>query len=210
MHPEALHLLNTLTLLSLTINEQDIPESSPSSSPPLPSQCQTICSPVVELMSECAIDKSKTPTLKRRKDSAISESTDLKYGCICENKSFDVKAVSGLCASCLSQNSGGGGEKTTDFFGNFMFDRELGQVLNRCDFPMGSYAPSATTLVQGVKVSATASPTPTGSSNSKSTEGDNSQKSSGSISASSSSGSVGGVEASLGILGIGFLMATLG
>ncbi|KAK3080359.1 hypothetical protein LTS18_002133 [Coniosporium uncinatum] len=65
--------------------------------------------------------------------------------CICNNPSFDVSVVGGLCSNCMMQAG--------------VNNNELMRLESTCQFESASYQPSATVLVQGVVVTATA---PTG------------------------------------------------
>ena len=83
----------------------------------VPSQCKTICEPIVKLSNTCDIDpeeitsdNDKRRSLSRRQSEGVEggEENDetVEAECICRNTSFDVENVMALCASCLSQNGG--------------------------------------------------------------------------------------------------------
>ncbi|KAL6404525.1 hypothetical protein AUP68_13918 [Ilyonectria robusta] len=76
----------------------------------VPSACETICQPIVELTNTCDIDPNETDNdndkRKKLRLRGRGESEEaIEANCICTNKSFDVAAVMALCASCMAQNS---------------------------------------------------------------------------------------------------------
>jgi hypothetical protein len=76
----------------------------------VPTACETICQPIVNLTNACDIDPKGTEKHSdRRRDLVIVDHGDddepIEAACICTNKSFDVAGVMGLCASCMAQNS---------------------------------------------------------------------------------------------------------
>ena len=176
MHAQTLHLLNTLTLLTLS-SAQDADDNPPTSSSSLPSECQTICNPVAQLVTKCQDNVSRDTSPEKQQPLNSTSSNPLDSNCICEDKSFDVKSATGLCSSCLGQNSQTPQEVGMIFFSNFIFARgkaqrsiscrinkprpanhdcsELDQIMSRCKFPATSYAPTAS-LVQSIQVTATA------------------------------------------------------
>ncbi|KAF2635507.1 hypothetical protein P280DRAFT_473779 [Massarina eburnea CBS 473.64] len=165
MHPKALHLLNTLTLLALT-STPVATALDPLTSSSVPSECQTICDPIVKLTSTCDVTsmrrEAKLQAREAVPESDMDKENSAESDCICKNTSFDVKSVTALCASCMGQNAGSGnktavqGMAPMQFFDGFMFARDIDRVLVQCKFPSTSYAPSATSLVEGVQVQATA------------------------------------------------------
>jgi len=64
------------TVSALGINDADVPTA-----------CQTICRPLVQLSNACT----------------SGSSTD--SSCICDNKSFDVLSIGSACAICCQQNN---------------------------------------------------------------------------------------------------------
>lgn len=59
--------------------------------------CTSICRPVLELSRTCDVDD----------DSVADDLTEdrLSLQCLCTNNSFDVQRFTGLCASCMQQNT---------------------------------------------------------------------------------------------------------
>ncbi|KAL3425793.1 Protein CAP22-like protein 2 [Phlyctema vagabunda] len=98
----------------------------------IPAACTAICAPIVSLTTTCNVDMENVAD-------AIEDT--LQRECICNNDSFDVAQIAGLCASCISQNG-----STTD---------DLSQLLATCSFSSTSYAASATALISTISVSAT-------------------------------------------------------
>ncbi|KAF2194215.1 hypothetical protein K469DRAFT_522308, partial [Zopfia rhizophila CBS 207.26] len=125
----------------------------------IPSECTTICEPIVQLTNMCDTDQEHGESRKSQIDMgkriririAQMEGMDMKMDsdesleadCVCNNKSFDVKSVIGLCESCMRMNAGTGNKIAVQ------------GVMSQCSFPATSYAPSATSLVQGITVQAT-------------------------------------------------------
>jgi hypothetical protein len=60
-------------------------------------------------------DMEMSMPTKRRMD-IRAEADKAQMDCICNNKSFDVGNVIGLCSSCMGQNAG-----TGESFANFLF-----------------------------------------------------------------------------------------
>ena len=110
----------------------------------VPAECQTICSPVVQLVTTCNVDMSsmkradtnmvgegkdtETPDMPMRRRMDIrAEADKAQMDCICNNKSFDVGNVMALCSSCMGQNAG-----TGESFSNFLFAN--GKLRHLCLF----------------------------------------------------------------------------
>ncbi|KAF1954291.1 hypothetical protein CC80DRAFT_493806 [Byssothecium circinans] len=111
MHSQALHFLNTLTVIALSATSITAMGPMPSSS--VPGECQTVCDPIVKLMATCDMkpmrrDSANDPSLSRR-ESPSDQGMKMDSDCICKNTSFDVKSMTGMCASCMGQN-----QKTAD------------------------------------------------------------------------------------------------
>ncbi|KAF2670686.1 hypothetical protein BT63DRAFT_413382 [Microthyrium microscopicum] len=90
----------------------------------MPAQCNTICKPVMELMTGCMA--TKTPV------SAMAEK------CVCSNTSFDVASIGGLCMSCIMMNKSE--------------DEAMMQVGMKCPFEEGTYTPQVDSLAKGIMV----------------------------------------------------------
>ncbi|KAF2122157.1 hypothetical protein BDV96DRAFT_139432 [Lophiotrema nucula] len=113
---------------------------------------------------------------------AMSDAEMAEMNCICMNKSFDVKAVMGLCASCMEMNAGSGNQTAV---------MNVDMLMTDCAFPTTSYGPSATSILAGISVQATA-PGTTASSTGM------------------AKGSAGRVEVAAGVWGLGMLMGGIG
>ncbi|KAF2708619.1 hypothetical protein K504DRAFT_534223 [Pleomassaria siparia CBS 279.74] len=107
----------------------------------IPSQCMDICAPIRELTGTCDINMAMEMTMDMK-------STEMKaeMDCICNNKSFNVKDIMGLCASCMGMNAGSGNKTTV---------QNVDMMLNECSFPTKTYTPAANSILEGVKVDAT-------------------------------------------------------
>ncbi|PFH56982.1 hypothetical protein XA68_15672 [Ophiocordyceps unilateralis] len=60
----------------------------------VPDECSAMCKPIGTLTQSC---DTKLP------DGTDADEKLLEAQCVCTNKSFDVQAVTGLCAGCLRQ-----------------------------------------------------------------------------------------------------------
>jgi len=89
--------------------------------------CNTICKPVMELMTMC---QAQTVPLMQ------SQTT-----CVCANESFGVSTIGGLCMSCLMMNN--------------MDTPAMMQLAMACPFEQAMYTPQADQLVNGVVVQPT-------------------------------------------------------
>ena len=69
----------------------------------VPSECSTICGPIVKLSNTCDIDPEE---ITSDDDECDGSDEAVESHCICANTSFDVANIMALCASCLSQNGG--------------------------------------------------------------------------------------------------------
>jgi hypothetical protein len=122
MHPQALNILNVLTFLAMVIMPSALADGV--ANPTVPDACKAICSPVVQLTTTCNVDMSKMEMDGKDEDmDMIAEEDKAELDCICNNKSFDVGAVMGLCSSCMGQNAGGENVTAAEgmkFFSNFM------------------------------------------------------------------------------------------
>lgn len=72
----------------------------------VPAACATICAPIVQLTSLC---DTNPPGSSNQSDKGEADEP-IEAQCICTNTSFNVKSVAALCAACLVQNKGKGGE----------------------------------------------------------------------------------------------------
>ncbi|PKS08724.1 hypothetical protein jhhlp_004777 [Lomentospora prolificans] len=102
----------------------------------IPTQCTQVCDPLLNLVRQCNVD-----------DDAVGGDRNedlLERQCVCTNNSFDVANVAALCASCMTQNV----RERDDL-------EDINDLMLACNFQSTSFAASATTIVQGVTVSAT-------------------------------------------------------
>lgn len=123
MHPKTLHLLNTLTLLTLSTAPSTLVQAVSDSTVPEP--CKAICNPIVELTNTCDVDPMEGMIMRKR-EVTMEQAEQMESECICKNKSFDVSSVMGLCASCMGQNSDSGNKSAVqgvDFLSNFLLAR---------------------------------------------------------------------------------------
>jgi len=89
------NLLLLVTYLTSSANSQSLTAVS------VPSLCSDICGPIVKLTSICDVNVEVSMPTDMNMDEMKAE-----MDCICNNKSFDVKSIMGLCASCMEQNAG--------------------------------------------------------------------------------------------------------
>lgn len=84
-------LLCALTLLGSAYADLDVDIQD------IPAACQGICRPILELSRTCDIDPAFVggPVAEFQGERA----------CYCDNDSFDVGRITGLCQSCVSQNA---------------------------------------------------------------------------------------------------------
>lgn len=84
--------------------------------------------------------------------------------CVCENKSFDVEKISGLCASCIWQSGYMLGSEcpvahNTPFpsssgFRGMLTAEAMRSVMNQCEFSDEEYTPSDDSVVNDIRVGA--------------------------------------------------------
>lgn len=117
------------TLLSLAAAELDFDGED------VPAQCVQVCDPIRTLVSQCNVDDDLV--------GGDAQEDNLERQCVCTNKTFDVASVAGLCASCMEQNV----RERDDM-------EDINEVMWACSFTSTSFAPGATTAVQGITVSA--------------------------------------------------------
>ncbi|EWY79820.1 hypothetical protein FOYG_17001 [Fusarium oxysporum NRRL 32931] len=98
--------------------------------------CTTICAPISELASDCGY---------RNSTDMMGAHGEAMMQCICKNTSFNVSLITPLCASCVQENGSGG---------MCMQGPGINGMMSACHFASSSYTPAATSLVVGVKVSA--------------------------------------------------------
>ncbi|KAH8882916.1 hypothetical protein GQ53DRAFT_811783 [Thozetella sp. PMI_491] len=84
--------------------------------------------------------------------------------CLCENKSFNVQSLAGLCASCMAQNVSPAGDASGQL-------SDIKEIMTECSFTSTIYSPAATALAQDLTIVAVV-PTlvPVGSSHSGSND----------------------------------------
>ncbi|EJT78368.1 hypothetical protein GGTG_03469 [Gaeumannomyces tritici R3-111a-1] len=73
------------------------------------------------------------------------EKASFRSACYCQNQSFDVAQISGLCANCILQHrcDGPGGRRAA-------FDSR--RILAQCGFPQASFTPDSAKLVDGITI----------------------------------------------------------
>ncbi|KAF2659592.1 hypothetical protein K491DRAFT_675562 [Lophiostoma macrostomum CBS 122681] len=190
----------------------------------VPSDCTSICAPVVQLTNTCFGGQNMTNAnntsnqnqmmtdvnLELEKANPMAEmaagtdgaitmnpaSKKLKRQdmmaqemCVCENKSFNVASIMGLCASCMSMKAGSGDNTAV---------KNVDALMSQCSFSSTSYAPSATSVLEGVSVQATMSMT---SSTGTAT---------GTGMANMQMGAGGRLEATVGAWSVGMMLASFG
>jgi hypothetical protein len=102
----------------------------------IPTQCNAVCDPLLNLVRQCNVD-----------DDVVGGDQNedlLERQCVCTNTSFDVANVAALCASCMEQNV----REREDL-------EDINDLMRACNFQSSSFAPEATTIVEGVTVTAT-------------------------------------------------------
>ncbi|KAI9146834.1 Protein CAP22 [Paramyrothecium foliicola] len=109
----------------------------------VPSACVDVCRPIVTLTSICEIDAelANADAVGQQKRDDDDAEDIAERNCVCNNRSFNVADVMGMCASCLSQN----GEDTDD----------VRDLMRDCNFTPRSFVPGATSVVSGIRVEAT-------------------------------------------------------
>lgn len=129
-----MHFAKTLPLLSLVapVVLADLGLESED----IPTQCTQVCDPLLTLSRQCDVDDDQVGG-DRNEDL-------LERQCLCTNQSFDVAGVAALCASCMSQNV----RERDDL-------EDIDEIMRTCNFQSTTYAVSATTIVEGVTVTAT-------------------------------------------------------
>ncbi|KAF2676011.1 hypothetical protein K458DRAFT_323138 [Lentithecium fluviatile CBS 122367] len=150
-----------MTFLTLITLPSVLAEEVSSSS--VPSACQAICSPIVQLTTTCDVDPGEMDMddmdmdgkdkdmdmgnmpMRKRMDMS-SDEEKVEADCICNNKSFDVGAVMPLCASCMAQNANETAVEDA---------ADINRIMSQCSFTSTTYAPSATSLLSDVQVQAT-------------------------------------------------------
>jgi hypothetical protein len=208
----------------------------------VPSECLSICAPVVELTNICDASGQNTTSanntsnqndmltdvdMELEKANPMAEmaagmdgAITMKAGskklkrqdmadnmCVCENKSFDVAAIMGLCASCMGINTGSGNKTAVEskfirlqmFFPTLLTQVvDVDRIMSQCSFSTTSYAPSATSILQGVTVQATGSAAST------------TATTTGTGMASMEMGAAGRLEVAVGAWSLGMVLASLG
>ncbi|KAL8382027.1 hypothetical protein RB595_006012 [Gaeumannomyces hyphopodioides] len=73
------------------------------------------------------------------------EKASFRSACYCQNQSFDVAQISGLCANCVLHHrcDGPGGRKAA-------FDSR--KIVSQCGFPQASFTPDSVKLVDGITI----------------------------------------------------------
>ncbi|KAM5341837.1 hypothetical protein ACJ41O_014868 [Fusarium nematophilum] len=112
----------------------------------VPSACDAICEPIVELTRTCDTD------LRGDRDRVEDR---LEAQCVCTNDSFDVGQVAALCADCIRQNRRADDDDDDD--DDVRDDtQDIDDILYTCGFSSTSYvASAASALVQSITVEAT-------------------------------------------------------
>lgn len=124
MYPRTMNLLSTLTLLAFALLPSVFAEEVSNST--VPEECKTICNPIVQLTNTCDVDPMNGMDMDMDMKKRSDQEELVEADCICNNTSFDVKSVMGLCASCMGQNAGSGNKTAVEgmkFFSTFMFAR---------------------------------------------------------------------------------------
>lgn len=119
----AVRIMYTNTLKVLSLVAIPFTFAMDMSNSTVPEACKAICNPVVELVNTCnpmtGMDMSRRAMVM-----TPAEEQKAELDCICSNKSFDVKTIMGLCASCMGQNDASGvknkTEKSTAFLSNLL------------------------------------------------------------------------------------------
>ncbi|KAK2059810.1 hypothetical protein LY76DRAFT_542058, partial [Colletotrichum caudatum] len=126
----------------------------------VPVECATICGPIVELTYKCDIDGSfdelkrrsldapaanpPYPPEKRqqagRHDAGGGHHHGAERDCTCNNKSFDVQLLAGLCQSCIRKS------------GNWATNLDI--IMVQCNFTGADYTPAKDRLVDSIRVKA--------------------------------------------------------
>lgn len=129
-----MHPFRAIVLLSLTSLPAAFTQDTTSST--VPDACKDICDPVVQLATACNMDAmGGMGTASNRNGWQIAKRNDeqdaeaqFKADCVCNNRSFDVGAVMGLCASCMGQQDGQTSQRSiteVGFLSNFVLAQGL-------------------------------------------------------------------------------------
>jgi hypothetical protein len=113
----------------------------------VPTECRDICRPVAQLADRCDVNLN---------DRNLSDNDEdrwedlLEAQCFCAHSGFDVEGVTALCASCMQQYPNPDDDDDDDNL------EDINDIMRTCSFSSTSFAPSATSVLQGITVSATA------------------------------------------------------
>lgn len=123
MHPETLHLLNTLTLLSLSSDSPEKHRSDALSPSPSESECEKAQNCPVKVMAPTPIDESKNlPKEMTRASQNVAQSTT-ERDCICKYMSLHTRSELGVCLDCLNPHNGFKRVRSTALFNSSMLAR---------------------------------------------------------------------------------------
>ncbi|KAL1872008.1 hypothetical protein VTK73DRAFT_1752 [Phialemonium thermophilum] len=141
------HQTNLFLLLLSTFTASVVKADMQLDPDEIPRPCTAICGPVSELSRTCDTDDDQVP----------DDHTEdlLEAQCICTNRSFDVARLAALCASCIDQNSSDADRLDNMDVLTTIFKPDIRAIMRTCGFSSTSYAPSASTLAEGVTVQAT-------------------------------------------------------
>ncbi|KAL1855672.1 hypothetical protein Daus18300_011053 [Diaporthe australafricana] len=120
----ALTFLLTQADADLDVDTQDVPAA-----------CQAVCRPTLELSRTCDVDD----------DLVGGDTAELQgeQACYCQNQSFDVARMTGLCQSCVQQNA----VEVNDA-------RELNDLMAMCAFQPAQFTAADVRAADGVVVQA--------------------------------------------------------
>lgn len=128
MHIQHNRILHGLIFMAAISIPSTLADEITTTAADIPGPCQTICAPIVKLMTTCKVDMSNMQMGNMNVDMSAEENK-VETDCICNNKSFDVKSVMALCSSCMAQNGASANSSGSDkaaaaedsvFFSNFV------------------------------------------------------------------------------------------